>query len=241
MQDYILNRENFDILNLYSEGTEFDDFSLINLCKIAADNGVKSISVPDANVNSVWEWLELSDVKLCATVNNFLGKMSVEDVFRKIKSVVNSGADIVEVLMPPETFNVDIENISPKLDEMLCAITEAKGIKKIKISMESAFIRSCTVLKGVIYLLSKYKIDTIKTASGKFARNSSLEELNAILEEAKSSRIGVDFMADFNNSNRFVIDDAYRLASYIIGTEDIKNLDFSISIPERVFSKIVKK
>ena len=241
MQDYILNRENFGMLNLYSEGNEFDDFSLINLCKVAVDNGVKSISVPEENVNSVWEWLELSDVKLCAIVNNFSGNMTVEDIFRKIKSVVNNGADVVEIFMPPETFNVDIENITPKLDETLCAIAEAKGIRKAKISMESSFIKNCSMLKGAIYLLSKYKIDILKTASGRFIKNSTLEQLNAILEEAKSSRISVDFMPNLDGENKFIIDDSYRLASCIIGKEDIENLNFSISIPEHIFSRIIKK
>ena len=158
-----------------------------------------------------------------------------------IKTVVNKGADVVEVLLPPETFNVDVENIPPKLDENLCAITEAKGVKKVKVSMESGFIRNCSVLKGVVYLLSKYKIDMVKTASGRWMENSTIEQLNTILEEAKSSRVGVDFMVDMDKGNKFVMDDACRLANFILGMDDIKHIGFSISVAEQVFSQIARK
>ena len=241
MRDYILTQEFWNMVNLYSKGVEFDDFSLINLCKMAVDNQVQSISVPAENVDNVWEWLELSDVELCAVINNFSGEHSVEEIFRKIKTVVNKGADVVEVLLPPETFNVDVENIPPKLDENLCAITEAKGVKKVKVSMESGFIRNCSVLKGVVYLLSKYKIDMVKTASGRWMENSTIEQLNTILEEAKSSRVGVDFMVDMDKGNKFVMDDACRLANFILGMDDIKHIGFSISVAEQVFSQIARK
>lgn len=240
-QDYILNKEFWGMVNLYSRGKEFDDFSLINLCKIAVDNQVKSISVPAKNVDNVWEWLELSDVELCAVIDNFSGEQSEEDMFRRVKSVVNNGADIVEILLPPETFNVDVENIPPKLDDVLCAITEAKGIKKVKFSIESGFIRNCSMLKGVVYLLSKYKVDMVKTASGKWLENSTIEQLNTILEEAKSSQVGVDFMVDLNKGNKFVMDDACRLAKYIFDENDLKNIGFSISLSEQDFAKIVKR
>ena len=243
MQDFILNRDFWSSVNLFSETRKFDDFSLISLCKMAVDNRVFSVSVPAENVDSVWEWLELSDVKLCAVINNYMGKMSVEDMFRRIKAVVNNGADIVEVALPKETFDVDVENIPPQLDDMLCAISEAKGVKKIKVTMETAWMKNSSKLKGVIYLLSKYKVDIVKTASGNWEENSRLEHLNAILEEAKSSGLAVDFIPELymDKSNKFIFDDAGRLGGYILGVDEAKNGGLTLSCSMQEFSKIIAK
>ena len=158
MQELFLKPDDFKYVNLYANLKDFDDFALIGLCKTAVDNQVGSISVKDDYVENVWKWLELSDVSINAIINNFDGNMSLNDVFRKIKTACNKGADAIEVFVPPFFFDVDVENIPSKMDECLQAISEAKGVKKVKISCETSFLKYPSSLKGVVYLLSKYTI-----------------------------------------------------------------------------------
>lgn len=241
MQDFFLKPEYFKYINLFSGVRDFDDFALIKLCKTAVDNQLGSISVSDKYVENVWKWLELSDVLLNAVINNFNGKISIDDIFKSIKSLFNRGADLVEVILPPLFFDVDIENIPQQLDEYLLAISEAKGVKKVKLSIESSFIKHSSALKGLVYLFSEYKIDYLKTASGLYSLNSDINQLNAILEEAKSSDVGVDFMFDRTSQNKFIIDDAFRLANFILGSDSVDEKKFSVSCSLQDFQGILGK
>ena len=228
MQDFFLNSDIYKYINLYSLYRDDDEFLLLKLCKTAVDNNVKSISVLESQVENVWKWLELSDVKLNGIINNFNGLLSVEKTFQKIKNIFNSGADMVEVFLPPAFFDIDIENIPAYVDEYLLAIAEAKGIKNVKVSFESSFVKYSSDLKAIVYLLSKYQIDVIKTASGLYSSNSMLNHLNAILEEAKSSNVQVDFLFDLLKNDKFIIDDSIRLAQSILGDE-FDNNHFCVS------------
>lgn len=242
MQELFLKPDDFKYVNLYANLKDFDDFALIGLCKTAVDNQVGSISVKDDYVENVWKWLELSDVSINAIINNFDGNMSLNDVFRKIKTACNKGADAIEVFVPPFFFDVDVENIPSKMDECLQAISEAKGVKKIKISCETSFLKYPSSLKGVVYLLSKYKIDYLKTASGLYSANSSITHLNAILEEEKSvNSLGVDFLFDNHLANAFVIDDSIRLARNILGEERLNKRQFMVSCFVKDFNLLLGK
>ncbi len=242
MQEFFLSRDDFKYINLYANLKEFDDFALIGLCKTAVDNQVGSISVKDEYVENVWKWLELSDVSINSVINNFDGNMSLDEVFRRIKTSCNRGADTIEVLVPPFFFDVDVENIPAKMDECLQAIIEAKGVKKVKISCESSFLKYPSTLKGVVYLLSKYKIDYLKTASGLYSSNSTINQLNAILEEAKSSTfLGVDFLYDNHLSGGFVVDDSIRLAGKLLGQERLDNKQFMVSCFVKDFNTLLGK
>lgn len=241
MQELFLNPDNFKYINLYSSYPIIDEFVQLKLCKTVIDNNLGAITVPDSQVENVWKWLDLSNKQLNAVINNFDGKLSVGDVFRKIKSVFNCGANLVEVILPPFFFDIDIENIPSCVDEYLSAINEAKGIRNVKVSLESSFIKNSYDLKGIVYLLSKYKIDFVKTASGLYTSSSTLPHLNAILEEAKSANVKVDFLFDENLSDTFVIDDAVRLAQSIFGEENLKQDDFYISCDIDKFLKSLGK
>ena len=242
MQELFLKPEDFKHINLYANLKEFDDFALIGLCKTAVDNCVGSISVKDEFVENVWKWLELSDVKISSVVNNFDGKMSLDEMFRRVKSSCNKGADMIEVFMPPYFFDVDIENIPLKVDEYLNAISEAKGVKKIKISIESSFFRYPSLLKGIVYLFSQYGIDYVKTASGLYTANSTINSLNAILEEAKSyDDMGVDFLFDNYLSDGFVIDNSLRLAKLLLGQEKFEKRQFVVSCFVKDFNTLLGK
>ena len=242
MQEFFLSPDDFRYVNLYANLKDFDDFALIGLCKTAVDNKVGSISVKDDYVENVWKWLELSDVSINSIVNNFDGNMSLDEVFRRIKTSCNRGADVVEVFVPPFFFDVDVENIPSKMDECLQAISEAKGVKKVKISCESSFLRYPSNLKGVVYLLSKYKIDYLKTASGLYSANSSINHLNAILEEVKStSYLGVDFLFDNHSSDGFVIDNSVRLARLLLGQERLDKRQFMVSCFVKDFNTLLGK
>ena len=242
MQELFLKPDDFRYVNLYANLKEFDDFALIGLCKTAVDNQVGSISVKDDYVENVWKWLELSDVSINAIINNFDGNMSLDEVFKRIKISCNRGADVIEVFVPPFFFDVDVENIPSKMDECLLAISEAKGVKKVKISCESSFLRYPSSLKGIVYLLSKYKIDYLKTASGLYSANSTINHLNAVLEEAKSiNKFGVDFLFDNHSSNGFVIDDSIRLARYLLGQERLDNKQFMVSCFVKDFNLLLGK
>ncbi|MBR1544860.1 MAG: hypothetical protein IJ638_02875 [Alphaproteobacteria bacterium] len=242
MQELFLKKEDFKYINLYANLKDFDDFALIGLCKTAVDNQVGSISVKDDYVENVWKWLELSDVSLNSIVNNFDGNMSLDEVFKRIKTSCNRGADAIEVFVPPFFFDVDIENISSKMDECLQAIAEAKGVKKVKISCESSFLKTPSNLKGIVYLLSKYKIDYLKTASGLYSSNSTINHLNAIMEEEKSTpSLGVDFLFDNHLSSAFVIDDSIRLAGSLLGQDRLDAKQFMVSCFVKDFNTLLGK
>ena len=242
MQELFLKPDDFKYVNLYANLKEFDDFALIGLCKTAVDNQVGSISVKDDYVENVWKWLELSDVSINAIINNFDGNMSLDEVYRRIKTSCNKGADTIEIFVPPFFFDVDVENIPSKMDECLLAISEAKGVKKVKVSCESSFLKYPSTLKGIVYLLSKYKIDYLKTASGLYSSNSTINHLNALLEEAKSvNSLGMDFLFDNHLSNPFVIDDSIRLARCLLGQERLDNKQFMVSCFVKDFSLLLGK
>ena len=229
MQEIFLSSQLFSFINLYSSLKEFDDFSLIKLCKTAVDNQVGSISVEEKYVENVWKWLELSDVKLSAVINNFSDNLSVDLLFKKIKNVVSKGADIVEVFLSPLFFDIDFNNTPTSVDEYLLAMVEAKGVKKLKVSIESAFLKYPSKFKEVVSFLSKYDIDFIKTSSGLYSSASTINHLNAILEEALSTDIGIDFLYDRNSTGKFIVDDAYRLSSLLLGQEVVRKGRFFIS------------
>ena len=242
MQELFLKPEDFKCVNLYANLKEFDDFALISLCKTAVDNQVGSISVKDEYVENVWKWLELSDVSINSIVNNFDGEMSLNDLFLRIKNSCNMGANVVEVFLPPYFFDVDVENIPVKVDEYLCAISEAKGVKKIKISCESSFFKYPSLLKKIVYLLSRYDIDYLKTASGLYPKNSTISQLNAILEEVKGvEQLGVDFLFDNYLSDGFVIDNSIRLAGRLLGQEWLDKHHFMVSCFVKDFSVLLGK
>ena len=242
MQELFLKQNDFKYVNLYANLKDFDDFALISLCKTAVDNQVESISVKDEYVENVWKWLELSDVSLNSIINNFDGSITLDEMFRRIKTSCNRGADAIEVFLPPFFFDVDIENIPAEMDEYLLAISEAKGVKKVKVSCESSFLKHPSNLKAIVYLLSKYKIDYLKTASGLYSENSSINHLNAILEEAKSSTaLGIDFLFDNHLSNAFVIDDSIRLAGRLLGQERLDNRQFMVSCFVKDFNTLLGK
>ena len=90
-------------------------------------------------------------------------------------------------------------------------------------------------------MFSEYKIDYLKTASGLYSFNSDINQLNAILEEAKSSDVGVDFMFDRTSQNKFIIDDAFRLANFILGSDSVDEKKFSVSCSLQDFQGILGK
>lgn len=241
MQEIFLNPEFFKYINLYSSYPIIDEFMQLKLCKTVVDNNLGAVTVPDTQVENVWKWLDLSNKQLNAVINNFTGKLSVGEVFRKIKSVFNCGANAVEIILPPFFFDIDVENIPSLVDEYLSAISEAKGFKEVKVSLESSFIKNSYDLKGIVYLFSKYQIDFVKTASGLYSSSSTLPHLNAILEEAKSSNVKVDFLFDSNLSDSFVIDDAVRLAQFILGKNNMDENNFYVSCDVDKFLKSLGK
>ncbi len=241
MSDYFLNKKYFKYLNLYCSSKAINDFEWIELCKTVVDNQVGYISVPFEKVENTWNWLELSDVNLCGVINNFDGKISVVELFNKIKKTFNSGADIVEIIFPPYFFDVDVENIPSVVDDYLSAIEQAKGNKKVKVTCETGFLKLPNSIKGIVYLFSLYHIDIMKTASGLYSVNSSIADLNAALEEARSAEfnISTDFLFNPALSDKYVLDDACRLAEMLLDEEKLTN--FSVSCSLNKFLKTVGK
>lgn len=212
MQSFNIPEEIIPFINLYSLKNDTDDFSMIRLCKTAIEKNFLSITVDYSQVENVWKWIERSKVKLVSSINMIENTMSPTVLFKSIKSAFENGADMVEVAMPLEFSNINEENIPSIMIEYLNVIEEANNNRGVKVCMETGYIQYISQIKLLLKLIQKYNINVIKTASS-FYKNSfsSLNHLNLILDNIKSINTKIDFLFDVNNSNNFIISDAFRL------------------------------
>ncbi|MBD5398194.1 hypothetical protein HDR60_01650 [bacterium] len=212
MQSFIIPNEIIPFINLYSLKNDKDDFSMIRLCKTAIEKNFSSITVDMEQLENVWKWVETSNIKLCGSVNMIQNTMSPTVLFKSIKSVFENGADMAEVIMPLEFSNINEEQIPTIMLEYLNVIEEAKNNRVAKVCMETGYITYLSQIKLIIGLMQKYNIDIIKTASS-FYKNafSNLNHLNSILDNVNNINTKIDFLFDVKNSNKFIIDNAFRL------------------------------
>ncbi len=219
-------------INLYSNQNDNDDFSMIRLCKTAIEHKFNSISVDINQVENVWKWLEFSNVKLVGIINMLYKPLNTNDLFRVIKKTFESGADIVEVIMPLQFCDIDTENIPYIFKEYLNVISEAKAFNPIKITIETAYIPYISQINNLIDLISQYNIDYIKTSSSFYTKSSSINHLNLFLKKNMIKNYNIDFLFDYNSSYPLIINDAFRLAkNYNIPSID----NFIISCPIQFF------
>lgn len=243
MQKFYLHSDYLKYINLYAGREIFDDNLLIRLCKIAADNRLYSVSVPWEHVRDAWNWLQMSDVQLCGLVNNYMNNLSLDEVYKCIKNSFSFGADIVEVILSPVMFDLKNNSVSSLAVEYLSAIGEAKSnkVKKIKVVVESSFIKSQKSLELLVSIFNKYKIDIIKTASGLYSSSSSIIDCYTMLEVSKELNIGVDFLFDESIKDYFVIDDGCRLYESFSEKNLQSNKNFCVSCSVASFKNIVNK
>lgn len=231
MQSFIISEKNLAFINLYSLKEDKDDLSLVNLCKTAIDKHFGFITVDGAVVENVWKWIEFKDIKLIGSVNMMHQMLTPVKLFQTIKHILNSGADGVEVIFPPYFFDIDMQKIPQEVCDYLTSISEAKSSKTVKITFESGYIGNIGCLKQIVTLLSQYNIDMVKTSSGFYTSSSTIQHLNAILNQASLQNIGVDFSFDISKSNKFVVDDAFRLAKMLLKQRQNSNNIFLVSYP----------
>ena len=215
-------------LNLYAAGNDLDDAALMGLCRTPAERGLGSLTVDDGQLEAVWKWLEKSGVLLAGRIDVSGRRPKPDELFRRVKSAYAAGGAMVEVAPPPDFYGDGAE-----AGECLAAIAEAKGSRPAKVCVESGFISSISDIRRVASLVAGSGVDYVKTASGLWARSSSIGHLNAILEELRDADAGVDFLFDPALSNQFVADDALRLASRLRGPDFLAK--FYISCNPKLF------
>ncbi len=243
MTNLYLKEKYFKNINLYIPSYNIEDGELFRLYTTAEQNNLYSVSVPFEKTSAVWNALNLSSVKLNAVINNFMGKLTLEQIYQGTRNSYNQGADSVEIIMPIKMFNffdcrVGKESFQePKLtqefNEFLSAMTEMrqKRNKEMKLVIEAAFLKNTYKLQFFVNLFDKLHIDIIKTASGFYNSNSTITDFYIILKEAINKNIKIDFCVD--DTQEFIIRDSFRLYDKI--TEEY-NIEINTENPKIITS-----
>ena len=243
-------------INLYIPSCNIEDGELFRLYTTAEQNNLYSVSVPFYKTDPVWNALNMSGVKVNAVINNFMGNLSLEQVYQGIKSAYNDGADSVEIIMPIKTFNFftsrvgkeKIQNPQPtqEFSEFLSAMIEMrrKITKKIKLVIETAFLKNTYKLKYFVNLFNDSGIDIIKTASGFYNTNSTITDFYVMLKEMLDKNITLDFCVD--ERQEFIIRDSWNLYEKLLEENDIQEQENKIpkmitSLSLETFKKSLEK
>ncbi len=225
MGSLYLKEKYFKNINLYIPSYNTEDGELFRLYTTAEQNNLYSVTVPFEKTSLVWNALNLSTVKLTAVINNFMGNLSLEQIYQNLRSAYNQGADSVEIIMPIKMFNflenrtgvIKNQQMNPtqEFNEFLSAMIEMrqKRNKKIKLVIETAFLKNTYKLQFFVNLFNSAGIDTIKTASGFYNSNSTITEFYIMLKEALHKNIKIDFC--INEQDKFIIRDSFRLYNKI--------------------------
>ncbi|MDR2098689.1 MAG: hypothetical protein LBO78_01530, partial [Rickettsiales bacterium] len=154
--------------------------------------------------------------------------------FRRIKGIFSGGAAAAEVALPVDFLDPGSRAVPPDARECLDAVAEAGAGRPLKFSIETGFIGSPSAIARMVGLLSGCGAGCVKTASGLYPKMSSISDLNAALSALDAmgeGGAGLDFLFDPKLANRFVIDDAFRLAGKVCGAEFAWDGRFSVSVP----------
>ena len=221
MANLYLKQKYFKNINLYIPSYNIEDGELFRLYTTAEQNNLYSVSVPFERTSAVWHALNMSGVKINSVINNFMGNLSLDEVYQNVKQAYNQGTDSVEIVMPIKIFNFlgnrvelskqEQQTPTQEFNEFLSAMTEIrqKRNKKIKLVIETAFLKNTYKLKFFVNLFDKSGIDIIKTASGFYNSNSTITDFYIILKEAIDKNISIDFCID--DTQEFIIRDSFRL------------------------------
>ncbi|MDR0367331.1 MAG: hypothetical protein LBH41_02030 [Rickettsiales bacterium] len=209
---------------LYARG----ESDLVFACREAVSRHYAELSAPKSCIGDAWKWTQRSGVKLFARLD-FLSSLALpEVVFREIKSALTEGAGGVELCLAPSFFAAPAGGMPKNADEVLRAALEAAGGRALKISAETAFLSTVGAIRGAVAAAARYGVGTLKTASGLYAGASSLEHLNAALEESRDSGPDIDFLFD-PSIGALAVESAFRIAGKILANDSA----FRVSVPFR--------
>lgn len=221
MNSLYLKEKYFKNINLYIPSYNIEDGELFRLYTTAEQNKLYSVTVPFEKTSAVWNALDMSGVKINSVVNNFMGNLTLEQVYQSVKNSYKQGADSVEIIMPVKLFNFFTTRIgvtknkqpqpTGEFNEFLSAMTEIRNsrTKEMKLVIETAFLKNTYKLQFFVNLFDNARIDTIKTASGFYNSNSTITDFYVMLKEGINKNIKIDFCID--NKDEFIIKNTFRL------------------------------
>ena len=194
MRDFELAKTLLSTLDLTSLGKNDNETNITTLCDNAKTEygNVAAVCVYSKFIPMVQKLLEGTKVKIATVVNFPKGSVDAESVVAEIKKAIGYGADEIDAVFPYNSFlNGNIEDCR----KMLSAIVDNASSRKIKIILESGAFKGVRSLQDACRLCLEYKIDFLKTSTGKIDVSATVDAANAILEVIHETPRNVGFKA----------------------------------------------
>lgn len=149
---------------------------IINLCNEAVTYDFYSVCVNSVNVKLAKNTLKNTNIKVCSVIGFPLGAVSIKVKAIECKQALKDGADEIDLL-------INIGKL--KDDDFIYLEKEIMKIRKIvknkilKVIIETCYLNEKEIIK-ICRLLSKCKVDYVKTSTGFGTSGASSENINLI-------------------------------------------------------------
>lgn len=219
MRDFELAKWLISCLDLTSLNKNDNETSIIKLCKKAVTpyGNVAAVCVYSKFIPVVQKELEDTKIKIASVVNFPEGGTNFTTLKEEIKKAIGLGADEIDAVFPYKSFLAGDEKTCREFLEIVAK--ECGKKHQSKIILETGEIKKSSLIAEASKLCIEYKVNFIKTSTGKTDVSATVEAANTILETIAESGSDVGFKASggiktFEDARKYIT-----LAQIILGEE----------------------
>lgn len=201
--------------------------SVKQLCEkaLALPQKVAAICVYPQFIDTVKQSLANSDIKICTVANFPEGSTDIDKTVKTIFNAMVKGIDEIDIVMPYHAYLTGENLIEPFVK--ICK--QACGSKVIlKIILETGALQTAEKIQAASKAAIAGGADFIKTSTGKFAVNATLEGSEIMLTVIKDSGKNIGFKAAGGIRTAEQAKAFVALAEKIMGSEWVTPENFRI-------------
>jgi len=179
-------------LDLTSLSGDETPHHIVKLCDRAVAHNVAAVCIFPKFINQVRQELKNTPVKIATVINFPRPQTNLAKIKTEITEALNQGANEIDAVFPYEDFLKG--NFLICEDFLALCRTTTQG-KILKIILETGEIKKTRLIAEAAKRCLKYKVDFIKTSTGKTPISATPEAANIILETIKESKNPTGFKA----------------------------------------------
>lgn len=227
-------------INLEALDEYLGENDITSLCDIAIKNTLASISVLPRHLGHAWNILKGTSIKLCSVLNFPHGDAPLQDIIAETKTLYESGADEIELVIPYASFleSGNTENVENYVNAVKDIILERK-ILKVNIGAQalgsSFYIHQVT--KAILPLGAGF----IKNSTS-YSGDKTIFQINAIIEEIANTALECGVDVAFSENAFADVENIFRLLHIVFPKQaNFTKRLLRFSIPLSSFKNLLKE